>query len=274
MPIKSLLKDIISPITQSRPSFMIIGAQKGGTTSLYNYLVEHPQIIGNRSWKEIRYYDLPSNYEQGFSWYLRMFPSKSEKGDRLTFDASPSYLYFPEIPQKIKNDFGEIKLIAVLRNPVQRAYFAWKMYHSFGLNDEVSANNKAIADNRSFKEAIEQELMQSCAPDIYPYDYVSRGLYAEQLERYFSCFNRESLLVIESTELQKKTQEILNIVCKFLGIDSFDDKQITTILEKQYNVGVESQKSTEDQEMINKLTDYFTPHNQWLFELLGREFDW
>jgi hypothetical protein len=85
--IKDLIKNVAYPMLKSRPDFLVIGAQKAGTTSLYNYLIQHPKVVGNESWKEIRYFDLHENYNKGLGWYLGNFPSKREKGDRLTFDA-------------------------------------------------------------------------------------------------------------------------------------------------------------------------------------------
>ena len=90
--IRRLAKNLIRPITRIRPHFLILGAQKAGTTSLYEFLATHPKIVPNRSWKEVRFFDLPENYSQGMGWYLGNFPTRREAWGRITLDASPSGL--------------------------------------------------------------------------------------------------------------------------------------------------------------------------------------
>lgn len=272
--VKKLLKNILYPWLKSSPDFLIIGAQKAGTTSLYNYLLFHPQIMGNKTWKEIRYFDLKENYDQGFGWYLSHFPNKLSKGEKLTFDASPGYLYFPYIPQLIKQDLGDIKMIAILRNPVDRAYSAWKMYHSFVNNPQVSEFSRRIADERTFAEAIEQELDNQCKLDIYPYDYINRGKYAEQLENYYQYFNRETLLVLSLDQLQKELETTLNQVCDFLNIERFSPKNFESFQEKKYNIGLKVPAKSDDLEVLENLKEYFIPYNQKLYELLNWDVLW
>ncbi|MEB3160252.1 MAG: sulfotransferase domain-containing protein [Synechocystis sp.] len=272
--LKNTIRKIIYPVIKSRPDFLVIGTQKAGTTSLYNYLIQHPQMIKNKSWKEVRYYDLPENYCQGWGWYLSQFPSKREKGSRLTCDTSPSYLYFPHIPPLIKQDLGDIKMIAILREPTSRAYSAWKMYHSFGTNADVAPINQKIADRRSFPEAIEQELSHQLPENIYPYDYIGRGRYAEQLERYFTIFPRENFLVLESKQLQNSLTETLTQVCEFIGIDPFSEELLGKLSEEKYNVGLRKEPSDDIQATLNQLKDYYRPYNETLYQLLGQRYDW
>ena len=271
---KKLIKDLIYPLIKSPPDFLIIGAQKSGTTSLYNYLVQHPQIIGNKTWKEVRYYDVPENYNQGWSWYLGCFPSKIEKGSRLTFDVSPSYLYFPQIPQRIKNDLGQIKMIAILRDPVDRAYSAWRMYHSFAKNPDVAENNKKIADHRTFSEAIDQELKDKCEQYIYPYDYINRGKYAEQLTNYYQYFDKKNLLILTFEALKNNKRTLLNEICNFLEIEPFSETVLEELEQKSYNVGKRLEVTPEHQEVLDKLKDYFLPFNEKLYELLNVSYHW
>ena len=272
--LKKAIRNFVYPLIKSGPDFLVIGAQKGGTTSLYNYLIQHPQIIGNKSWKEIRYFDLAENYSQGIGWYLGKFPNKSEKGDRLTFDASPNYLYFPQIPQQIKQDLDNIKMIAILREPASRAYSGWKMYHSFGTNSDVAAFNQKLADRRSFPEAIQQELSNQLPADIYTYDYVCRGRYIEQLERYFNTFSRDQLLVLESKQLQKNMADSLDKVCHFLNIDPFSDELISKLSEQKYNVGLSQETPAEIQVTLEQLKAYYSPFNEKLYQLLGQRYEW
>ncbi|GBF79264.1 sulfotransferase domain-containing protein [Aphanothece sacrum] len=272
--IKQTVKNIVYPLFKSRPDFLIIGAQKSGTTSLYNYLIQHPQIIKNKSWKEVRYFDLPENYAQGMTWYLGNFPSKLQKGNRMTVDSSPNYMYFPHIPNLIKQDLGNIKMIAVLREPVSRAYSAWKMYHSFWTNADVAQNNKKIADTRTFAEAIEQELNNKCAADIYTYDYLARGKYVEQIENYYQYFDKNMLLILNFNDLKNDLESVLNRVCTFLDIEPFSEASLKQLLENKYNVGIKSEKSVEDKQVLEQLKTYFEPYNQQLYTLLGKSYNW
>ncbi len=271
---KKLIKDLIYPLIQSPPDFLIIGTQKAGTTSLYNYLIQHPQVIGNKTWKEVRYYDLPENYRQGWSWYLGCFPSKLEKGNRLTFDVSPSYLYFPEIPQRIKEDLGQIKMIVILRNPVDRAYSAWKMYHSFATNPKVAENNRKIGDHRTFSQAIDQELKGECEPGIYPYDYINRGKYVEQLNNYYQYFDKDTLLLFSFEELQNNKKGLLNNTCNFLDIEPFPTAVLQELEDKSYNVGRQVEVTAEHLEVLEKLKNYFIPFNEQLYQLLDYSYHW
>ncbi|MEQ8969621.1 MAG: sulfotransferase domain-containing protein [Coleofasciculus sp. C1-SOL-03] len=270
---KQLVKGLVYPIIKSKPDFLIIGAQKAGTTSLYRYLSQHPQIMENKTWKEIRYFDLPENYSQGFGWYLGHFPSKFSKGNKLTCDASPSYLYFPHIPKLIKQDLGTIKMIAVLREPVSRAYSAWQMYHSF--SDNPNENLKAIADERSFAEAIEQELNPESNTAKYPYDYIDRGKYVEQLENYYNYFDRDSILVLNVAQFRKNLETVLNYVCDFLNIENFPENEINNFNNQKHNTGkYKFSKTPEDQEKMELLKSYFTPFNERLYTLLGTHYNW
>ena len=131
------------------PDFLIIGTQRGGTTSLYNYLVEHPGI-GAASIKEVHFFDTP-HFKQGLAWYRGHFPSafqryyveRSLKHGFVTGEASPYYLFHPHAPKRVAGLMPQMKLIVMLRNPVDRAY---SHYHH-----EVAGGHEKLA---TFEEAI------------------------------------------------------------------------------------------------------------------------
>ncbi|EAW37328.1 sulfotransferase domain-containing protein [Lyngbya sp. PCC 8106] len=269
--IKDLIKNVAYPIIKSRPDFLIVGAQKAGTTSLYNYLIQHSNVIENNSFKEIHYFDKFQNYQRGFGWYLGYFPSKKQKENKLTLDATPEYLYFQHIPQLIKKDLGNIKMIAILRNPVDRAYSAWKMYHSFSENPHDHLRN--IADKRTFPEAIEEE--QKGIKFEYPYDYINRGKYAEQLENYYKHFAKESLLILNFNQLKDDLDNLLNSVCDFLSLERFSSEKLQELKETKYNYGKYNfAKSESDLQVIQQLKDDFIPYNEELYNLLGYRYTW
>jgi hypothetical protein len=271
--IKKLIKSGIYPIFKSQPDFLIIGAQKAGTTALYRYLSQHPQILQNNTWKEIHYFDKSENYAKGFGWYLGHFPSKFKKKRKLTCDATPSYLYFQYVPKLIKQDLGNIQMIAVLRDPVARAYSSWQMHHSFVNNS--NEHLKAIADQRSFATAIEQELNPEFNPAKYPYNYIDRGKYVEQLENYYNYFDRESILILNIEQFCDNLESVLNRVCDFLKIENFHQDKIYDFYNQKHNVGkYKYSKNPDNEATIELLKAYFEPFNEKLYALLGNRYNW
>lgn len=273
--IKRLIKDLAYPVIKSRPDFLVIGAQKAGTTSLYHYLKEHPQIFGNIGFKEVRYFDRSEHYDLGFSWYLGNFPSKLRKRNQLTCDASPNYLYYEFVPERIKKDLGTIKMIAILREPVSRAYSAWQMFHNF--SDVDNDHLRRFYDKRSFAEAIEEEFTPDFAHTQYPfrYDYVGRGKYVHQLEHYYKYFEPDNILVLNVDEFRTNIDRVLNRVCDFLNIAPFDPETIQELKQKKHNVGnYKFDKTPADEEKLNFLKEYYVPFNEKLYELLGERYNW
>ncbi|MEQ8752341.1 MAG: sulfotransferase domain-containing protein [Coleofasciculus sp. G1-WW12-02] len=273
--IKRLIKDVTYPIIKSRPDFLIIGEQKAGTTSLYNYLTQHPQVFGNIGWKEVRYFDRPEHYNQGFGWYLGHFPSKLRKGNKLTCDASPNYLSYEFVPERIKKDLGDIKMIAVLREPVSRAYSAWQMFHSFANID--NDHLRRFYDKRTFAEAVEEEFSPNFDHAKYPfrYDYVGRGKYVHHLENYYNYFDKETILVLNMEQFRKDLGAVLNRVCDFLSIEHFSQEILEKLQQEKHNQGkYKFHKTPADQEKLEFIKSYFVPFNEKLYEMLGENYNW
>lgn len=130
--------------TLKTPDFIIIGVQKGGTTSLYSYLTQHPQIAPATQ-KEIHYFDF--NFDKSTDWYCSHFSTSSEGEYLLAGEASPYYIFHPQVPQRIYDLFPQVKIIALLRNPVERAishyyYYIKIQYESLSLKRRSPANQK------------------------------------------------------------------------------------------------------------------------------------
>lgn len=275
---ENMLKKIIRSIFFSRPDLLILGAEKAGTTSLYRYLIKHPKII-KAKFKETHYFS--ENHRLGFSWYLSFFPNRISKVSKLTLEATPTYLATKHVPGLIKKELGDIKMIAILRDPVARAYSAWKMYHRFHLDSNAAGNVpselneslKKMVDTRSFFEAVDQEL--SCQ-NTYPYNYqyVDKGKYAEHLENYYSYFKKESLLVLSLDDFQTHFVAMLRQVCDFLKIEPFPKERLRNLVERKYNVGEKAEVSSCEKATLGRLKKYFEPFNQKLYKLLGRNFNW
>ncbi len=250
------------------PNFMVIGVGRSGTTSLFNYLEQHPSIVKS-SYDEIGFFD--DNFHLGMSWYRSMFPTiftkflvKLKTKHFMTYEVTPWYIRRPWTARRIKNIFPNIKLIVVLRNPVDRTY---SHYHLSKQNNE----------NREFKEVIEEDMNNISTWNIdekndnYFSEQVqnsklARGFYYEQLVPWYDIFSKEQIIIIPSEKLASETQRTLQDVFKFLGLPDYNIKNT-----KKVNV---SKYEKMDEQTRNILIDYFRPYNEKLFEFLDRKFDW
>jgi hypothetical protein len=252
----------------SQPSFIIIGAQKAGTSALFSILSQHPEIA-SPSLKEIHFFDGASIRYGDFAAYHSMFPFPFQmRPNKVTFEASPSYLVHPECPQRLKEYDPNLRLITILRDPVARAYSSWNMYRRF--ENSPAPQYRKLSETRSFEDAVMEEITQidrtGHAGNLRA--YVERGIYVTQLERYFNLFPRHSCLILDYEAFVQCPKESLQTVCEFVRLEntSFDFKV------KKKNVSVYS--NAIPPEMQAMLRSYYAPHNEKLFALLGQRFDW
>lgn len=256
--------------TRVVPDFMIIGAQKSGTTSLFYYLSQHPQIIPSYR-KEVHFFDGGLNpnidtFNKGEAWYRSHFPLKRNIDNKQkVFEASPLYIFNPLAPQRISAIVPNVKLIAILRNPVERAISHY--FHEKRKNREPLSIMEAL---RSEEEQLGPVLeKQDYKNDIFTHhSYKSRGLYHEQLKRYLNYFPMNNILVINSDTLFRQPHDTLRRVFDFIDVDP--DFVVNDL--KPRNVGSNRNKVTPD--VYEYLEDYFRVHNQDLYELIGENYDW
>jgi hypothetical protein len=252
------------------PDFIVIGLQKSGTSSLFFYLAQHPQLVGSCI-KEVHFFDggiKPGidNFAKGEAWYRAHFPLRKDlSATQKTFEASPFYLFNPLAPSRIANLLPNVKIIALLRNPVDRAisqYFQEKRRK----REPLEITEALEQEETRLKQVIERGDYNS-ATFIY-HSYKSRGLYKQQIERYFKYFPRQQLLLIKSEDLFKDTNNILRQVFEFIGVAS--DFAIDNLTPRN----VAKTRSPVSSEVSAYLKSYFLPHNQALYELVGRDFGW
>ena len=260
------------PYIKSLPDFVIIGAMKAGTTSLYDFIVRHP-AIAPASRKELHYFSL--NYEKGELWYRAKFPTKLSKyyfykktGQKLlSGEATPGYLFYPLIPERMKEILPDVKLIVILRNPVDRAYSDYHM--RFRTKKEQLSFEKAI-ELEEERCAGERELMiknSDFEPEHYRmHSYLARGVYADQLENWFKHYDRENFLILTTEYLRESPQKVLDQVFDFLGVSPLQVEDL-----KDRNVGSYKEMNKNTRKF---LIEYFKPHNEQLSKLLQRSFDW
>lgn len=194
-------------------NFVICGAQKAGTSALDSYLREHPQICMANS-KEVHFFDNEKLFSQqkiiNYSKYHNSFKPKASH--KVLGEATPIYMYWHDAPRRIWEYNPYMKLIVILRNPIDRAYSHWNM--------ERFRN----AENLSFWDAIQNEgsrCRQALPYQHRVYSYVDRGFYLEQLRRLWRYFSKDNVLVLKHEDLKASPGECLRDVCEFLEVDYF-----------------------------------------------------
>ena len=254
------------------PDFLIIGAARSGTTSLYEYLTQHPLVIPGVG-KEVYFFD--KNFNKGVNWYKSFFPTKisksrlenKQKRNCVTGEATPRYLYHPHTPKRVFDLIPDVKLIVLLRSPIDRAYSHYQMEAGHGneelsFEDAIEQEEKRIRDDMKKMERNENFY----SVNFYRKSYLTRGIYVDQLKRWFEYFPREQFLILKSEDFYSKTSEVYNQVLDFLNLSKFELNSF-----KAYRMTKHSSICSETRK---KLTDYFSPYNKQLYELLDRNFGW
>lgn len=260
---KAVLKTLAEPFRpRLAPSFFIIGAQKAGTSALFTMLARHPDVLAPTV-KEHSFFDNDANYAKGIKAYLREFPFSPLRGGKITFEATPDYLFFKAAPARLHTHFPEAPLVAVLRDPVKRAYSAWNMYRSFGHGSRYAH----LHDPRTFAQAVDDELAGNTKEAAHL--YLARGLYAEQVARYQGLFGRERLLVLSYKEFRSDPASVLHKVCSHVGLPDHVFGQ--DVLGARDNV--RNYEAPLQPELADRLYDWFAPHLAALESTLGRPFD-
>ncbi|MGH2784710.1 MAG: sulfotransferase domain-containing protein [Actinomycetota bacterium] len=182
------------------PSFLIIGAPKAGTTTLAAYLDAHPDVFVARE-KEVHYFD--TNFSRGLDWYRSRFIGAMS--ERAVGEASPTYMYATQRLERIAATLPKARLIAVLRDPVDRAYSHYWWQH-------------AIGESRSFEDAVRAE-MRGEWHEGRPKRYLDGGRYRRYLEDVGRYFPRDALHVVTLEDLRREPAQTFSEVCRFLGVD-------------------------------------------------------
>ena len=256
------------------PDFYIIGVVKGGTTSLYNYLIEHPSIQPSVG-KEIDYFG--EYHSRGINWYRCAFPfkghkffvNKFQKKKFLTGEATPRYMEHPRVPERIKKITPNAKFIVLLRNPVDRAYSHYNMNVTGG--DESLSFLEAIEKEQE-RTSMEYEKMQKNENyfnwDYYLYAYLNHGIYIDRLKHWMTIFPKKNFLILKSEDFSKDTPKYYNHVLSFLDLSSFHLKNYKLYKQRHYVEPIIKP------EIRKKLVEFFKPHNEKLYKFLGVDFGW
>lgn len=239
------------------PQAMIVGAMKGGTSSLHNYLTQHPGVIAPLR-KEVHYFDV--RFDEGEHWYRANFGRVGEPG--LNLDSSPYYLLHPLAPQRAHALVPQAKLIVLLRDPVRRAYSHYwherdKKRETLSFEEAIAAEPARLGDDE--QRLAHGEIGQSRAHQHF--SYLARGRYAEQLERWWRYYPRERMLVLRFEDLARDPMAVLDRTLDFLGLPHIDGVRLEARNARRY--------PPMNPATAERLRDYFAPHEAHLQALLA-----
>jgi len=220
----------VGPFQNRKVSFVIAGTQKGGTSALGAYLRSHQEIcMANLA--EVHFFDKDDYFQQDeadYSIYHSCFSPKSS--NHLLGETTPIYMYWYDAPRRIWRYNSRMKIIIILRNPIERAFSHWNMERDRG------------AEELSFWEAIqsEQERCREALPYQHRvYSYIDRGFYADQLRRVWHYFPREQTLILRNEELRIRPKEALEKVCNLLGVTPFQSVEERNVHSRPYVTSLE-----------------------------------
>ena len=255
-------------VTGALPDFVVIGGKKCGTTFLYHLLTQHP-LVQSAASKELHFFD--ALFDEGTEWYRQCFPApRWENGRRtITGEASP-YIAHRSAPERMAQVVPQVRLIALLRDPVERAYSDYQM---------VARKDR---EHKTFEEAIGLR-EPADAEKAWPHpegedhavldegsEYLSRSVYVDQLLRWSMFFPSDQMLVLKSEDFFENPEEILKVVFEFLGLPEWEPAD--EVIGDKRNAG--NYERGMDPATRRRLEEYFEPHNKRLYDLLGVDFDW
>ncbi len=188
------------------PDFLIGGAQKSGSTALHVLLGSHPEVYLARP-QELDFFDRNDAYARGISWYQAHF--KSADGHRAVGQTSTQYLYSGKAAARIGRDLPAVRLIFILRNPVDRAWSHYWHCVKYGLETASFAAARRLEGERLARGGDHRRW----------FSYLDRGLYADQIERYLEHFPRARILVLLTEDLARRAGPVLDRCCRFLDLE-------------------------------------------------------
>lgn len=194
------------------PTFICVGAPKCGTTSLYDILGQHPDIALS-SFKEPHFFNIPENYAQGVSFYEKEYFSHV-KSEKCIGEFTPSYLFDSSVPERMKKDLGaEVKIIIMLRNPVDRAY----SHYLHSVRDGF--------EPLKFEEALEKENSRLVTDDYYEklrYSYVQQGMYAQHITHYLKFFASNQIKIVLFEDFISRRELVVADILSFLKLSKIE----------------------------------------------------
>ncbi len=263
---------------RTTPDFLVIGTKRGGTTALFNYLLMHPGVLGlfpqPRGRKSSDYFF--KELERGEDWYRSHFHTtvfRERKGRELGYrpasgEASPYYLWDPRVADAVHEVAPEIRAIALLRDPVKRAWSHFQERRANGVEPLGFVDALAAEEDRLQGEAERMAADPTYYSEAHDwYSYRSRGIYLPQLLNWKARFPAGHLLVLRSEDMYRDVQGVFDSVCAFLGLPPHT-------LPTTRAFGARSNPESMPEEARDQLTAFYASHNRDLEEHLGRSLEW
>ncbi|WP_207024939.1 sulfotransferase [Phycicoccus sp. DTK01] len=262
-----------TPGLRMLPSFVVIGGQRCGTTTIFKHLTEHPQVFRPGVEKGVDYFSL--HYDRDLDWYRGHFPVErlarlrtQGHGAPQAFEACTYYMFHPFAIERLVRDLPDVKLVAMLRDPAERAFSAYKHELARGFETETSFERALDLED----ERLEGELERMAADVTYESHahrhqaYRRRSQYAEQLERVLEHVPADRLHVLDSESFFAAPADEYRRVTDFLGLDAWQPPRF-----EQHN----ARPSKPMPEHVRaRLDAHFVPHDEALERLLGRTPGW
>lgn len=255
------------------PDFVVIGGQRCGTTSLFKNLAEHPQVLRPGIEKGIDYYSL--HPQRGLDWYRGNFPLRSvarlrtaRTGPPQVFEACTYYMFHPFAVERMAQDLPHIKLVVMLRDPVERAFSAYKHEFARGFETEPDFTRALALED----ERLAGEVDRMAADPTYEshahrhHAYRARGQYAEQLERVFAHYPREQVFVCDSESFFSRPAQQYGDLTRFLGLEEYLPAHFDQLNARPSKPMPEAARE--------QLKRHYAPHDEALTALLGRAPGW
>jgi hypothetical protein len=254
------------------PRGLIIGTQRGGTSSLYRYLSDHPGVASPLR-KEVEYFS--RNYGRRQRWYRAHFTFAPSR--RFSFEATPDYLLHPLVPSRVAAGLPEVRCVVLLRDPVERAYSHFRHMTRLGYETEDFEDALAAEDGR-----IQPDLERLAEDPLYDpkellrYSYVARGRYAEHLSRWFEVLPRDRFLIIRSEDFYADTPRWFGEITQFFGLADWQPASFSNVsIPASRAKGIAPARQSSIADVTRKeLTELFSDPNQALADLLGDEGPW
>jgi len=191
-----------------KPNTFLIGVQKAATTSLFNWIAQHPEVSGPSSIKDYPFFIKDEFYKEGIGSLDRIYREEGYTNERVVMQGSVQYMFFKKASERISEYNPNSKIIIVLRNPVERAISAYRYF------------NKMNLETLTMKEAIleEEKRLHGTFQERCELTYVAHGLYAKQLKEVFSFFPRDQILILFYEQVKNEPQNTVRRVFQFLNI--------------------------------------------------------
>jgi hypothetical protein len=259
----------VTSFARPMPAFMIIGTQRGGTSSLYKYLEGHPDLRASIR-KETEYFS--RRFGEGEGWYRAHFPlTLGPGGHRLGFEATPDYLFYPWAPERIAERLPDARFVVLLRDPVRRAYSHYRHMVRLGLDAlpfdaALASEEERIASDVT---SLERDPLFFCR-SLLRFSYATRGRYADQMARWFAAFDPSRFLILRSEDLFADPGRAVDEVTAFLGVRSWRPSAFRNFSREPAGPGADGPSSG----AVASLRRTLEPQVVELERMLGRSMDW